>query len=594
MRLKRRCSCSRKMPKKGGRKGGARKDQARLALTKAPRSSYIQHSSARAPAIPVFHRALTPAAQGLLEPEPEPEPVATAADLAGRSDEVALVEAMFGEQELRFPAGSAEDRYTFIVTLLTEPAVLELHASLPAAGWPQRSSLRVRYRGGAARYGLSKGSLAQLQRGLDGCLEGCGSGPRCCAAIAWLQEHAAPHVTEAVCEAAAAAAAGEVQTVPAEHTILAIERMYDTKCYTRKLKQYATQHGLGLRLWHREATRGWEGCCTVLCGDPADAAAFCTKLRTEIMDMDSSGAKLKGGHVVLARQRVGVATGGATSGETFVDFRVEGYSSAETLGKFLQQILGSAGASGSAIATDAAGGAVAGAAQGKASPSSTKRGSKGKAAGGEGESGGSGIAVDRQGIELTFCVFPGAELAEESSEVATALRQWVRKKMMVGLVVHGTPGIVVLQTNHAPEYLNRAAQRTKTFMSFTGGELGVKGKVTATVLGKEGVGGLLRRQCDEFCLAHQEISGADATGTAAAEASAMGQEEGGWDGWQEEEEEELSEVELEFYKRNPTAGRVLREGRGIAVAKLEEVKALLGRVGCDAARCEGMLRLPPQ
>ena len=149
-----------------------------------------------------------------------------------------------------------------------------------------------------------------------------------------------------------------------------------------------------------------------------------------------------------------------------------------------------------------------------------------------------------------------------------------------------------LQTNHAPEYPNRAALRTKTFMSFAGGDLGVKGKVTATVLANEGVGGLLRRQCEEFCLTHQASAAVEATDPAGAGAGAQE----GWDGWEEEveEEEELSEGELEYRKRNPTAGRVLREGRGLAIAKLEEVKALLGRVGCDAARCEAMLRPPPQ
>jgi hypothetical protein len=43
-------------------------------------------------------------------------------------------------------------------------------------------------------------------------------------------------------------------------------------------------------------------CCVALCGDPVDAAALCTKLRTEIVDTDSNGAKCKGAHVVLAQQ----------------------------------------------------------------------------------------------------------------------------------------------------------------------------------------------------------------------------------------------------------------------------------------------------
>jgi hypothetical protein len=153
------------------------------------------------------------------------------------------------------------DRFTFIVTLLTAPAVLELHCSLPALGWPQRSSLRVRYRGGAALYGLSKGSLTELQQGMDGCLDRCGDGPRCCAAIAWLQEHAAAHVNEAVARAVAATAAGEASALPAAHLILTINQMNDTKGYTRKLRQYATQHGLGLRLWYRQASTRSQAIC---------------------------------------------------------------------------------------------------------------------------------------------------------------------------------------------------------------------------------------------------------------------------------------------------------------------------------------------
>lgn len=144
---------------------------------------------------------------------------------------------------------------------------------------------------------------------------------------------------------------------------------------------------------------------------------------------------------MLAQQRVGVAAGGATPGEIFADFVVEGYSSVEqvyrqavfvtfgvsvltdclcirALGKLLEQTLGSAGANGSVIAKEAVGGVAVGGTQGKSSPKPAKRGGKGVAVGGEGESG-SGVAVERQGIELTFCVFPGAELSEASSEVPT-------------------------------------------------------------------------------------------------------------------------------------------------------------------------------
>ena len=132
--------------------------------------------------------------------------------------------------------------------------------------------------------------------------------------------------------------------------------------------------------------------------------------------------------------------------------------------------------------------------------------------------------------------------------------------MMVGVMVFGMPGVVVLQTNYAPDHPNRASQRSKQFMSFAKTDAGVQGNVALCVRASAGVGSLLRTQLRE----HLQSTGE----------------------WEDEGEEDSDEEEPEavqrYYQENTRAARVLQDGRGLALATQEEICALMTRNGCGS------------
>ena len=93
-------------------------------------------------------------------------------------------------------------------------------------------------------------------------------------------------------------------------------------------------------------------------------------------------------------------------------------------------------------------------------------------------------------VELAFCVFHHL-LEGKAHKKEAEIVQAARKQQMVGLVVYGTPGVVVLQTNVAPEHPNRAKMRSKEFMS-QASECGKKGEVKLIALAAAGIGECLR------------------------------------------------------------------------------------------------------
>ena len=181
-------------------------------------------------------------------------------------------------------------------------------------------------------------------------------GAECLAELAQEARELAEADADATRRAAAAAASDrDARDAPnaLHHAVVRIDHMNDSSGYVKKLRKWAAALGLAVRLFYAEEGRGAdatatapatapadeddsddvppsggrvEGVFVVLAGEDDAIGGFLARLRTEMVDVDSRGAKCRERKSeVLCRQRAGEVKAGERAVPAFAGFACAPY-----------------------------------------------------------------------------------------------------------------------------------------------------------------------------------------------------------------------------------------------------------------------------